>query len=394
MNSPAFKSAAAGQPIRVQLIDDSAVVRGLTRRWLGGNADIDLIAISVDGAQGVKDAAEHKPDVIILDVEMPRMDGLEALPHLRRAAPKAKILMASTLTHKGAKTTIRALSLGASDYLPKPEANQIGGAEAYRDALLEKIRVFGSPERARQPAMPAQPLRPFAQPAPSGPEARTPAGARPVPHSTRQAVAVKPTLRPLPMSRTRPEAIIIASSTGGPQALQEVLPNLCKLTTLPIFIVQHMPPTFTQILAAHLDDDCAHHVQEGQDGQIVEPGNVYIAPGGYHMKVSRKTGRPTIELNQDPQVNFCRPAADVLFESAAEVYGGKLAAIVLTGMGSDGAKGLAPMLERGGRTFIQDQESSVVWGMPGSVFNAGFAHSMHPLPKIAGAVGDYLRGGR
>ena len=164
MQSSAFRSAAAGQVIRVQLIDDSAVVRGLTRRWLTGHSDIDLIAVSVDGAQGVKDAAEHRPDVIILDVEMPRMDGLEALPHLRRAAPKAKILMASTLTHKGANTTIRALSLGASDYLPKPEAGQIGGADAYRDSLLEKIRIFGSPERARAPALPAKPLKPFAAP--------------------------------------------------------------------------------------------------------------------------------------------------------------------------------------------------------------------------------------
>lgn len=386
MYSSAIKPAA-GQAIRVQLIDDSAVVRGLTRRWLTGHTDIDLIAVSVDGAQGVKDAAEHRPDVIILDVEMPRMDGLEALPHLRRAAPKAKILMASTLTHKGATTTIRALSLGASDYLPKPEAGQIGGADAYRDALLAKIRVFGSPERARAPALPAKPLRPFAVPHPTTPQAGAPAQRAAMPPA-------KPGLRPLPMVHNRTDAIVIASSTGGPQALQTVLPTLCKATNLPILVVQHMPPTFTAILAEHLNANCNHTVQEGKQGDAVQPNNVYIAPGGYHMSVSKKTGRPTIELDQGPQVNFCRPAADVLFKSAATVYGGHLAAIVLTGMGSDGCQGLAPILEQGGRTFIQDQESSVVWGMPGSVFNAGFAHSMHPLTEVATAVEKYLRGGR
>lgn len=390
MYSSAIKTGAAAQPIKVQLIDDSAVVRGLTRRWLTGHSDINLIAVSVDGAQGVKDAAEHRPDVIILDVEMPRMDGLEALPHLRKAAPKAKILMASTLTHKGASTTIRALSLGASDYLPKPEAGQIGGADAYRDALVEKIRVFGSPEIARSPALPAKPLRPFATPhAPvakpmvqASPAARTP------------APPTKPGLRPLPMTHNRVDALVVASSTGGPQALQAMLPKLCSATNLPILIVQHMPATFTKILADHLNASCSHTVQEGAQGQAVQQGNVYIAPGGYHMQVSRKTGRPTLELDQGPQVNFCRPAADVLFKSAAEVWGGHLAAIVLTGMGSDGCQGLAPILEKGGRTFIQDQESSVVWGMPGSVFNAGFAHSMHSLNDIAPAVEKFLRGGR
>lgn len=389
MNSTAFKSPVAAHPIRVQLIDDSAVVRGLTRRWLSGHPDIELVTVSVDGAQGVADAAKFSPDVIILDVEMPRMSGLEALPHLRKAAPKAKIVMASTLTHKGATTTIRALSLGASDYLPKPEAGQIGGADAYRDSLVEKIRLLGSPEIARSPALPARPLQPFAAPqprpgfsgvqAPSGPAERLPA---------------KPDLRPLPAVHARAEAILVGSSTGGPQALQTVLPELSRATDLPILVVQHMPPTFTQILAEHLDVHCAHTVHEGKQGQLVEPKNIYIAPGGLHMQVTRKTGRATLEMNDGPQVNFCRPSVDVLFNSAASVYGGNLAAIVLTGMGSDGCRGLAPILEKGGRTFIQDQETSIVWGMPGSVFNAGFAHSMHPLTEVASAVAKFLRGGR
>lgn len=389
MNSYAAKPLTSGKPIRVQLIDDSAVVRGLTRRWLSGNSDIEIVAVSVDGAQGVADAGQHSPDVIILDVEMPRMSGLEALPHLRRVAPKAKILMASTLTHKGATTTIKALSLGASDYLPKPEAGQLGGAEAYRDALLEKIRVFGSPERARSPALPAKPLQPFA------PRPATPNGAPAVAGRDRASqTAHVPGLRPLPMVHKRPDALLIGSSTGGPQALQEMLPALCKLTNLPILIVQHMPATFTQILAEHLNQVCAHTVHEGKDGQLVEPNNVYIAPGGYHMTVTRQGGRPTLKTNQDPPVNFCRPSADVLFESAAATYGGSLAAIVLTGMGSDGCKGVAPILEKGGRTFIQDQESSVVWGMPGSLYNAGFAHSQHSLKELAPAIDKYLRGGR
>ena len=377
---------APGQRIRVQLVDDSAVVRGLTRRWLTGLDDIEIVAVSVDGAQGVADAATHRPDVIILDVEMPRMDGLEALPHLRRAAPKAKILMASTLTHKGARTTIQALSLGASDYLPKPEANQIGGAEAYRDSLIDKIRIIGSPDLARAPALPAKPLQPLAPRPVAG---KTPITAQPTNHAPGQ-----PGLRPLPLTRMQPEAIVVASSTGGPQALQAVLPALCKSTQLPILVVQHMPPTFTEILADHLNDVCAHTVCEAKHGQPVLAGHTYIAPGGYHMTVKRQAGRPIIELNQDPQVNFCRPAADVLFKGAADVWGGSLAAVVLTGMGSDGCKGVGAILEKGGRSFIQDQESSVVWGMPGSVFNAGFAHSVHPLGEVAPAVEKFLRGGR
>ena len=379
--------AIAGQTVRVQLIDDSAVVRGLTRRWLTGLPDIELIAVSIDGAQGVTDAARFTPDVIILDVEMPRMSGLEALPHLRRAAPKAKILMASTLTHKGAKTTIQALSLGATDYLPKPEAGQIGGADAYRDSLIEKIRVFGSPERARAPALPAKPLRPFA-PVQAPPPAQ--------PGQARQAPLppTAPGLRPLPARWIKPEAIVVASSTGGPQALQTFLPAISKSTDLPILVVQHMPPTFTEILADHLNDVCKHTVVEGKPGMVVQPGYAYIAPGGYHMTVTKRTGQTVLETNQDPQVNFCRPAADVLFNSAAKTYGGALAAVVLTGMGSDGCRGVGSILEVGGRSFVQDQASSVVWGMPGSVFNAGFAHSVHPLEEIAPAVDKFLRGAR
>ena len=397
MNRPAVTPMSQTKTIKVQLIDDSAVVRGLTRRWLTGHDDIALDIISFDGAQGVKDAAEHKPDVIILDVEMPRMDGLEALPHLRRAAPKAKILMASTLTHKGATTTIRALSLGASDYLPKPEAGQLGGAEAYRDALVEKIRLFGKPENARAPALPAKPLPPLAKPFQK--PIATPTSLRAVrPGVPASAPAGSQSLgkglRPLPLTHMRPEAIVVASSTGGPQALQTFLPAISQKTNLPILIVQHMPATFTKILAEHLNQSCKHTVQEGEAGMPVQANNIYIAPGDYHMTVARKGAQPVIDLNQGPQVSFCRPAADVLFKSAKDAYGSNLAVVVLTGMGSDGCAGIGTILEKGGRIFVQDQESSVVWGMPGSVFNAGYAHSIHPLDDIAAAVDKYLSGGR
>lgn len=371
--------AKTGTPIRVQLIDDSAVVRGLTRRWLTGLPDIDLVVVSADGMAGVADATKIRPDIIILDVEMPRMDGLEALPHLRRAAPKAKIIMASTLTHKGANVTIQALSKGATDYLPKPEANQLGGAEAYRDALISKIRVLGKPEEAARPSPAPVPLRPLSfrpNEAPR-PEIKIPSA---------------PALRPAPARWNRPKAIMVASSTGGPQALQAVLPELSKKTDLPILVVQHMPPTFTAILADHLNVNCRHTVKEGEKGERVQPNHIYIAPGGYHMTVEGQAVSPTIGINQDAQVNFCRPAADVLFNSAARVYGGALTALVLTGMGSDGCQGVATILDQGGRSFVQDQATSVVWGMPGAVFNAGLAHSMHPLNEIADAIGKSLHG--
>ncbi len=368
-----------GAPIRVQLIDDSAVVRGLTRRWLTGVDGIELVVVSTDGMQGVADATKVRPDIIILDVEMPRMDGLEALPHLRRAAPNAKIIMASTLTHKGANVTISALSKGATDYLPKPEASQLGGAEAYRDALIEKIRLFGKPEEAKRPFPAPMPLRP--------------ASVKPN-EAPRPAIKIpsNPELHKPPARWTRPNAIVVASSTGGPQALQAVLPDICKKTDLPILVVQHMPPTFTSILAEHLNATCNHEVAEGKQGEQVIRNRIYIAPGGYHMFVEKKGATPTIGLNQDAQVNFCRPAADVLFNAAAKVYGGALTAVVLTGMGADGCQGVATIVDQGGRSIVQDQKSSVVWGMPGAVFNAGLAHSVHPLNEIADAVGKSLHG--
>ena len=371
--------AHAGAPIRVQLIDDSAVVRGLTRRWLSGHPDIDLTVVSADGMQGVADAIKHKPDIIILDVEMPRMDGLEALPHLRRAAPKAKIIMASTLTHKGANVTIQALSKGATDYLPKPEANQLGGAEAYRDALIGKVRLLGRAEEAARPSPAPMPLRPVSMKPNDAPRPEI-------------KIPATPSLRKPPPRWTKPQVIVVASSTGGPQALQTVLPELCKKTDLPILIVQHMPPTFTAILADHLNATCRHTVREGQEGERVTNGHVYIAPGGYHMAVKGSAANCTITLNQDAQVNFCRPAADVLFNSAARTYGAAITALVLTGMGSDGCQGIATICDQGGRSFIQDQQSSVAWGMPGSVFNAGLAHSVHPLNEIADAIGKSLHG--
>ena len=372
-------SAQKGTPIRVQLIDDSAVVRGLTRRWLTGHTDIDLTVVSADGMQGVADATRVRPDIIILDVEMPRMDGLEALPHLRRAAPKAKIIMASTLTHKGANVTIQALSKGATDYLPKPEANQLGGAEAYRDALISKIRLLGKPEEAARPSPAPMPLRPVSM--------RPNEAPRPA-----MKIPSTPTLRAAPARWNRPKALLVASSTGGPQALQTVLPELSKKTDLPILVVQHMPPTFTSILAEHLNANCRHTVKEGEKGERVQPNHIYIAPGGHHMTVDGSAVSPTIGINQDAQVNFCRPAADVLFNSAARIYGGALTALVLTGMGSDGCQGVATIVDQGGRSFVQDQPTSVVWGMPGAVYNAGLAHSMHPLNELADVIGKSLHG--
>lgn len=354
-SSPAARNQRV---IRVQLIDDSAVVRGLTRRWLTGLLDIELVTVSTDGAKGVKDAGEIQPDVILLDVEMPNMSGLDALPHLRRVAPKARIIMASTLTHKGARTTIQALSKGATDYIGKPEAGQLGGAEAYRDTLIEKIRALGGPP---VPVRPQPVQRPVSVARPAAPAKR--------------AVVFK-----------RPDVIVVASSTGGPQALQTVLPELTKKTDLPILVVQHMPPTFTAILAEHLDAVCRHKVAEGQDGEVVVNGRIYIAPGGYHMEIVDRNGRVTIGLNQREPVNFCRPAADVLFKAAAAAYGNRTLGLVLTGMGQDGCTGTKTLNDAGARVLVQDQETSIVWGMPGAVYNAGLAHSMHPLNDLAGEM--------
>jgi two-component system chemotaxis response regulator CheB len=349
---------ASSGKIRVMVADDSAIVRGLASRWLGAEADFEIVGMALNGRDAVRMATQTRPDVIVLDVEMPELDGLGAIPEILKAVPGVRILMASTLTHRNAEVTIKAMSLGAADYLPKPQTGKIGGAEDFRRDLVARVRALGG---ARHRIT----HRPAAAPPP-----------RPVtPNAVPRPVRAGPAIIP--------EVVVLASSTGGPQALQAVATGLAKRLTQPLLIVQHMPPMFTTILAEHLTKAAGVPCEEAKDGMPVRGGRVYIAPGDFHMRLARKHGALTLALDQSAPVNFCRPAADPLFMSAVEACGAAVLGVVLTGMGSDGKRGCEAIVAKGGSVLVQDEATSVVWGMPGAVVNAGVPATVRPLPEIA-----------
>ncbi len=391
--------AASLRPLKIMIVDDSAVVRGLISRWLEHESDMVLAGLATDGAKGIEKVREVQPDVLILDIEMPNMGGLEALPRLIAAKPGLKVLMASTLTTRGANVTLRALELGAADYIPKPDATRIGGADGFRTELLTKIRALCGRTRL----WPVPPSAAQNQPAgPSSPEARhTPHAAHGhMPSSAPTAaprpviVPITPTLRPRSTGPKRIDALLVGASTGGPPALRNFLMGLGPDWKLPVLIVQHMPATFTAILAEHLDKALPQKVQEAKDGMLIESRNVYIAPGDWHMTIKPDPICKQIRLDQSPQVNWCRPAVDPLFRSAAEVYGNHALGVVLTGMGHDGRDGAQALVNVGASVMVQDEPSSVVWGMPGAVAEAGLAEIIKPIDGLSQACKAFARGER
>ncbi len=393
-------TAASLRPLKVMIVDDSAVVRGLISRWLEGEPDMVLCGLATDGAKGVEKVNEAQPDVLILDIEMPNMGGLEALPRMIAARPGLKVLMASTLSTRGANVTLRALELGAADYIPKPESTRIGGAEGFRVELLTKIRAlcgrtrsWPTPPTAGGSAQPA-PVSPAARPA-SAPPAHpaTGGGAHPAPRPAVVApVSIAPVAR-TPISR-RMDALLVGASTGGPPALRNLLAALGPEWRAPILVVQHMPAAFTSILAEHLDKALPQKVVEAKDGLMVQPGHVYIAPGDFHMTVRGTAVAAKIHLDQTPPINWCRPAVDPLFQSGAQLYGKNTLGLVLTGMGHDGRSGAAALREAGALVYVQDEASSVVWGMPGAVAEAGLADMIKPIEGLAQAAKAFARGER
>jgi two-component system chemotaxis response regulator CheB len=367
------------RPIRVLLVDDSAVVRGLISRLLAEQPDMEVVATASNGAMGLRAVTEHTFDVIVLDVEMPVMDGLTALPRLLAADPHVRVIIASTLSKPGATVTVRALAAGAADYIAKPTASgaltAIGSPDGdFRRGLVEKIRCLGDAGRRRREA------RGAAAPAAAVVTAEGPASSPG--YTLRQAV------RP-----ARPEVLVIGSSTGGPQALSTLVGALPASLGLPVLIAQHMPPQFTAILAEHLARIGRRPCAEGRDGEAIEPSRIYVAPGNHHMIVTADGPYRRIGINQDAPENFCRPAVDALFRSAAQAYGAGTLAIVLTGIGADGTRGSRSVAEVAGTVMAQDEASSVVWGMPGSVARAGLCSAILPLEALSARVAQ-LAGGR
>ncbi|AWK89216.1 protein-glutamate methylesterase/protein-glutamine glutaminase [Azospirillum thermophilum] len=361
-------------PVRVMVVDDSAVIRGLLTRALEGDPDIRVVTSVGDGQMAVNALQRNSIDVIVLDIEMPVMDGLTAIPKLLAVAPQVKIIMASTLTLRGADISIRCLSAGAADYIPKPTSTrEIGGAEDFKRELVSKVKVLGAAAR-RAGSRSRGEIRPL-----------TPA---PVPAAFKREQGPV-TLRPAPAGLpVKPDIIAIGSSTGGPQALFEVLSHMKDGVTQPILITQHMPATFTTILAEHISRQCGIDAREAKDGEPIVSGRCYIAPGDFHMLVTQRAGTNTVQLTKDPPENFCRPAVDPMMRSIVRAYGGrKILACILTGMGQDGLKGCTDVVNAGGTLIAQDEASSVVWGMPGAVANAGICSAVLPLKEI----GPYIR---
>jgi two-component system, chemotaxis family, protein-glutamate methylesterase/glutaminase len=359
-------------------------VRGLFARWVQEEPDLEVVASLRTGREAVDQVTRADPDVVVLDVDMPEMDGITALPLLFEKKRDLVVIMASTLTRRNAEISLRALSLGAADYIPKPASNrEVTGGVAFRRELIEKIRHLGLRRKRLRQAAPA-----------------APAPATPAKHA---APPLQPSLKPehpplalRPMPLTPPRVLLIGSSTGGPQALNMVVGAIAGvIQRAPVLITQHMPPTFTAILAEHLARVAKCPVHEGQDGEPVNAGTIYIAPGGRHMTVVRRdNGAAAIALDDGPLVNFCKPSVDPLFSSAAKVWGAKALGLVLTGMGADGLNGGKALVAAGGHIIAQDEPSSVVWGMPGQVAHAGICSAVLPLKEIGPRLARLFAGER
>lgn len=380
--NPALRTES---PIRVMVVDDAVVVRSLLARWVDAESDMQVVASLRTGREAVARIEQSGANVVLLDIDMPELDGISALPLLLQKRHDLAVIMVSTFTRRSAEISLRALALGAADYIPKPEtAREATTSVSFRRELIEKIRALG---RNRAPA------RGYASPAPAGAPLRVrPA---PAPRLRKPAPTEIPLFQLRPLSPVPPRALLIGSSTGGPQALTALVEKLpAVVDRAPVLIAQHMPPMFTTVLAEHLSRAGGRGAHEAEDGEPVLAGGIYVAPGGRHMRVVAGDNGIRIALGDDAPINFCRPAVDALFAAAAAVWGAATLALVLTGMGADGTRGAADIVAAGGSIIAQDEATSVVWGMPRSVAQAGLCSAVLPLDQIAPKVIRLLAGAR
>lgn len=358
--------------ISVVLVDDSAVIRGALSRILESDPAIAIVGSVSNGEMGITIAGDKKPDVVILDVEMPVMDGLTALPRILKASPKTKIIMCSTLTEKGANVTLKAMSLGAVESIVKPtSAQDTGPGSPFRQNILSLVKSLAPRDTSPATSQSVSSSR------------TSSASVAPAPINYFSSKTKEFSLNPNKMAYTgKPAILAIGSSTGGPNALFEVIKGL-KNVDIPIVITQHMPATFTKILAQHIHDHTGIPSHEGAEGMRVQNGNVYVAPGGKHMVFTRDSAGLVINLDDGPPENFCKPSVDPMLRSLIEIYGSRVLCTILTGMGHDGLGGARILVEKGGRVIAQDEKTSVVWGMPGAVAMNGLCSAVLPLTEIS-----------
>lgn len=356
--------------IRVLVVDDSTVVRRIVAKVLGDDPRIEVVGAAVNGKVALEKLESLRPDLLTLDLEMPVMGGLETLGELRARGIKLPVIVFSAADQAGAVGALEALQAGASDYVTKPSqlARIADAVDTLRAELIPKIvALFDSAERAG--------ARARASSTSTASSAASASSAATASSSPRPMIVAAP--------GTTPQIVVIGTSTGGPKALQAILPELPSTYPVPILIVQHMPPTFTTTLAKSLDQRCHLRVHEAWEGAEAKPGEVWIAPGDFHMTVERTANGCRLHLDQGPKENSCRPAVDPLFRSAAKAFGGRALGVVLTGMGSDGLEGTRALRQAGARVVVQDEATSIVWGMPGAVATAGLADQILPQGEVA-----------
>ena len=368
--------------IRAMVCDDSVVIRRLVSDVLAGDPDIEVVGTAVNGKNALDKIPLLKPDVLTLDVEMPIMDGLQTLVEVRKTYKKLPIIMFSTLTERGAGATLDALERGASDYVTKPAnvGSLSESMEAVRSQLIPKIKSLTGHTQVQRTARPA-----FGG-GPTGGAGRL--GAPGVPSVPGAAGGAKGPIAPLkaPAPGGRVDVVAIGVSTGGPDALTQVVSSLPGNFPVPIVVTQHMPPVFTALFAQRLNAKTPLEVSEAVNGDVLKPGRILIAPGDWHMRFQQKAVGTVAVLDQGPQENYCRPAVDPMFRSIAEIHGGHVLSVIMTGMGSDGHRGAEHVIRAGGSLIVQDEATSVVWGMPGAAVHAGLPCDIVPLPRLAEVI--------
>ncbi|WP_417317146.1 protein-glutamate methylesterase/protein-glutamine glutaminase [Emcibacter sp.] len=358
------------------VVDDSAVVRGLVAKWLGDDPAVEVVATASNGDMALKNLASADPEIVVLDIEMPVMDGLTALPKILEHSNEIQVLMSSTLTTRNAEISMRALSMGAADYVSKPESTrEVTTSLSFQQELVGKVVNLAAARRLQ-----------------SGGKVFKGGKASTLNEDILPQVSSRGVISKRKMSSAMPKIIGVGSSTGGPQALLKFLNSMKDELRLPVLVTQHMPPAFTNILAEHLGRATGLPCKQAEDGDVIQTGHVYVAPGDYHMIVENRDGQKVIRINQDDPENFCRPAVDPLFRSLAKLFGSATLGVVLTGMGHDGLKGAQEIVNAGGTVIAQDEATSIVWGMPGAVSQAGLCSAVLPLDEIGEKVIDITKG--